>query len=551
VLGVLYLENNLTSHAFTKERLAILQVIASQAAISIYNAQLYERLEQRVAQRTEELAFKNRQVASMLDNMDQGVFTIDESLSIQPEYSRYLEQIFGTTEIVGKKCTELLFKDANLRPDAVVACTAALQFSFGVEAWLAEANASHLITEVQKLGHDAQPRHFEISWNLICNDAGLVERMLVAVRDVTLLRSLKQTAREKERESDIIAQVLESGLEAFEEFATLGKRLLSENAANLGRELSAASVASAFRNLHTLKGNARLQGYSHIVDALHSAEDAYGTLREDPTAEVEVCELAAQVEAVRATIGQYEDTCRRKLAQLAKPRETSADRVLQQVMALVEGADSLGGELVPRIRASLAALQGISLAELAAETGCFLPSLAAELGKPAPKVLANTGKLRLVPEWSSMLRDLLVQCYRNSLFHGLEMPEVRRKSSKDAQGRIELRAQRRGETLEIEVCDDGAGLALDILRKRKPGGSDDDDTLAERIFEPGLSTAEEVGQIAGRGVGLDIVRSNLRGRGGDAVVRFVGEAKDGRRPFALVLVLPAKAVLGASLGLDG
>ena len=552
-LGVLYLENNLTSHAFTKERLAILQVIASQAAISIYNAQLYEQLEQRVAQRTEELAFKNRQVASMLDNMDQGVFTIDETLTVQPEYSRYLEQILGTTEIVGKNCCELLFRDANLRPDAVVACTAALQFSFGVEAWLAEANASHLITEMQKVDRDGHPRYFEISWNLICNDAGLVERLLVAVRDVTLLRCLKQTAKEKERESDIIAQVLESGLEAFEEFAALGKRLLSENAVNLASDtrLSATRVASAFRNLHTLKGNARQQGFSHIVDVLHSAEDAYNSLREDATTHVQTCDLLAQVETVRAMIERYEDTCRRKLTQLAKHRETDADRVLQEVRALVEGAEALGGELVPRIRASLAALQGIGLAELADETSRFLPSLAAELGKPAPKVLANIGNLRLLPEWSSMLRDLLVQCYRNSLFHGIEMPEVRRKSSKDAQGQIELRVQRRADTLELEVCDDGAGLALDVLRKREQGGWVDDDTLAERIFESGTSTALEVGQIAGRGVGLDIVRSNLRGRGGNAFVRFVGEAKHGRRPFALVLVLPAKAVLGVSVQSDG
>ena len=426
-----------------------------------------------------------------------------------------------------------------------------MQFSFGVEAWLAEANASHLITEMQKLGHDAQPRYFEISWNLICNDAGLVERVLVAVRDVTLLRSLKQTAREKERESDIIAQVLESGLEAFEEFAALGKRLLSENAADLGD----ASFLLPVWLLHfaiCTRSRATPAYRATLTSSMPCIPRKTLTVR------------CVKIQRQRWRFASSRPRLRRCVPRSGNTRTfaaassrsspshetTSADRVLQQVMALVEGADSLGGELVPRIRASLAALQGISLAELAAETGCFLPSLAAELGKPAPKVLANTGKLRLVPEWSSMLRDLLVQCYRNSLFHGLEMPEVRRKSSKDAQGRIELRAQRRGETLEIEVCDDGAGLALDVLRKRKPGGSDDDDTLAERIFEPGLSTAEEVGQIAGRGVGLDIVRSNLRGRGGDAVVRFVGEAKDGRRPFALVLVLPAKAVLGVSVGLD-
>ena len=145
-----------------------------------------------------------------------------------------------------------------------------------------------------------------------------------------------------------------------------------------------------------------------------------------------------------------------------------------------------------------------------------------------------------------MLKDVLVQCFRNSLYHGIEMPDVRRRASKDAQGQIELRAQRRADSLELEICDDGAGLALDILRKKEHGGSLNDEALAERIFESGLSTAEEVGQIAGRGVGLDIVRSNLRGCGGDAFVRFTGEAIQGRRPFALVLVLPAKAMLAAT-----
>lgn len=548
ILGVLYLENNLTSHAFTKERLAILQVIASQAAISIVNAQLYERLEQRVAQRTEELAFKNRQVASMLDNMDQGVFTIDESLCVQPEYSRYLEQILGTTEILGKNCIDLLFTGADLRPDAVVSCTAALQFSFGVESWLAEANTPHLITELQTVGRDGQPRYLEISWNMICNDAELVDRMLIAVRDVTLLRSLKQTAREKERESDIMAQVLESGLEAFEEFATLGKRLLLENEQALtgSTELFTSGIAAAFRNLHTLKGNARLHGFSHLVDVLHSAEDAYSLLREDPTAEVEPRELLGHVMAVRTRIEQYEDVCSRKLAQLAKHRDTGADRTLQEITALLGSSDALGGELIACIRAAIAGPQGVGLAELADETGRFLPSLAAELGKPQPKLLANIADHRLLPEWSSVLKDVLVQCFRNSLYHGIEMPEIRRRASKAAQGQIELRAQRQAGALELEVCDDGAGLALDALRSREHNGALDDEALAERIFESGLSTAEEVGQVAGRGVGLDIVRSNLRGRGGDAFVRFTGEAKLGRRPFALVLVLPANAMFEAT-----
>jgi signal transduction histidine kinase len=241
-------------------------------------------------------------------------------------------------------------------------------------------------------------------------------------------------------------------------------------------------------------------------------------------------------------IDQYESVCRRKLAQLAKHGDTGAERTVQEITSLLEGADSLGGDLVARLRAALAGPQSVGLGELAEETSRFLPSLAVELGKPQPKLLVNTANHRLLPEWGSMFKDVLVQCFRNSLYHGIEMPEVRRKAGKDAQGQIELRAQRKAGTLELEVSDDGAGLALDVLRKRADCGSLDDAGLAERIFESGLSTAEEVGQVAGRGVGLDIVRSNLRDRGGDAFVRFTGEANQGRRPFALVLVLPAKAM---------
>src|SRR5207253_1737485 len=130
ILGALYLENNQTSHAFTRERIGILQVIASQAAISIYNAQLYASLERRVQERTHELAQKNRQIASMLDNMDQGIFTIDQDLLVLPGYSRHLEQILGTSQIVGQSCMTLLFSGADLRPDAVSATESALRFSF-------------------------------------------------------------------------------------------------------------------------------------------------------------------------------------------------------------------------------------------------------------------------------------------------------------------------------------------------------------------------------------------------------------------------------------
>ena len=189
--------------------------------------------------------------------------------------------------------------------------------------------------------------------------------------------------------------------------------------------------SAAFRNLHTLKGNARVHGFSHLVDVLHSTESAYSRLREDPTAQVEPRELLAHLAAVRARIEQYEDVCSRKLAQLAKHRDTGADRTLRQITALLDSANALGGELATLIRAAVTGPQGVGLLELADETGCFLPSLAAELGKPQPKLLANIADHRLLPEWSSVLKDVLVQCFRNSATQPFSAkPQQRRASTR-------------------------------------------------------------------------------------------------------------------------
>src|SRR4029078_7372637 len=85
-----------------------------QAAISITNASLYESLERKVEDRTRELRAKTRTIAAILDGMQQGVFTIDEQLEVQPEYSRHLEQIVGRPEIVGQPLAEVLFRGAEL-----------------------------------------------------------------------------------------------------------------------------------------------------------------------------------------------------------------------------------------------------------------------------------------------------------------------------------------------------------------------------------------------------------------------------------------------------
>ncbi|MDE2204021.1 MAG: chemotaxis protein CheA [Burkholderiaceae bacterium] len=116
--------------------------------------------------------------------------------------------------------------------------------------------------------------------------------------------------------------------------------------------------------------------------------------------------------------------------------------------------------------------------------------------------------------------DPLTHLVRNSLDHGIESPEARVAAGKDATGQLLLSAAHQGGNIVIEVSDDGQGLNRDkILKKARERGlavSDNmtDDEINQLIFAPGFSTADQVTDVSGRGVGMDVVKQNIQSMGG-------------------------------------
>ncbi len=115
---------------------------------------------------------------------------------------------------------------------------------------------------------------------------------------------------------------------------------------------------------------------------------------------------------------------------------------------------------------------------------------------------------------------------RNAVAHGLESPAERRKAKKDEEGTVRISVRREGSEVVLEVSDDGAGLNRGAIRKRaeqrglvQPGAVLTDHALDALIFEPGFSTADEVSRVAGRGVGMDVVASEVRQLGGTLDIR--------------------------------
>ena len=120
------------------------------------------------------------------------------------------------------------------------------------------------------------------------------------------------------------------------------------------------------------------------------------------------------------------------------------------------------------------------------------------------------------------LGDPLVHIIRNSIDHGIEMPDDREANGKPRQGIVNLSAYHQGNFLVIEIKDNGKGIdAEKVYQKAVASGTIPKDKVLsseeklELIFHPGLSTKEKVSEVSGRGVGMDVVRTNIEELGGN------------------------------------
>jgi two-component system chemotaxis sensor kinase CheA len=152
--------------------------------------------------------------------------------------------------------------------------------------------------------------------------------------------------------------------------------------------------------------------------------------------------------------------------------------------------------------------------------------VSARLGK---KVHLRTQghETELDKELIELLIDPLTHVVRNSIDHGIESPEERLKAGKPETGTIVMRATHRGGSVLIEVTDDGRGLNRErILEKARELGMASHDSMSDEevwglIFESGFSTAKEITNLSGRGVGMDVVRRNITSLGGSVTVSSV------------------------------
>jgi chemosensory pili system protein ChpA (sensor histidine kinase/response regulator) len=197
--------------------------------------------------------------------------------------------------------------------------------------------------------------------------------------------------------------------------------------------------------------------------------------------------------------------------------------VQQNLARTLEGSESAlsaQNRLNRELQQDLMRIRMVPVGTLAERLHRLVRQVSKELGKRASLDLRGA-EVELDRAVLERLTGPLEHLLRNSLTHGIEPPAERAARGKPEIGEIRLEVRQEGNEIALTLSDDGGGLDLERIRARglaqgllAPGDPVDEQRLAELIFEPGLSTAEHVSEVAGRGVGLDVVKNEVSGLGG-------------------------------------
>ena len=161
------------------------------------------------------------------------------------------------------------------------------------------------------------------------------------------------------------------------------------------------------------------------------------------------------------------------------------------------------------------------------------PKLVRDISKNLNKRVSLTmdgGETKLDKNMIEMLADPMIHIMRNSLDHGIELPDIRVQKGKNPEGQITLNAYAQSDKIVVEIRDDGAGINVDrviqkVLEKDlltlDQIDAMNDDEKAALVMLPGLSTAESITEYSGRGVGMDVVRKSIEAFGGNIRIKTV------------------------------
>ncbi|WP_141732245.1 7TM diverse intracellular signaling domain-containing protein [Oligoflexus tunisiensis] len=494
---------------------------------------------------------KTAKVRTFLRNIKQGLLMINPDGSIDPEYSSHLSDLMGIDRVNHIDLVNVLLKNSNLSKDDRKIIESVLHASIGEEELCFELNAHALKKDFIYIKPNGEQLSLMADWNPVVNQDGIVEKILVALKDVTKENQLQRQSEARElllsridALIDIPPHHLADFFNIFERFSAENKRLIQCNTI-----FDEDILKIVFINVHTLKGLARGFRFKELSELFHEEEHFYSKVRSDRS--WPKVEMLNNIDKIEKIVGEYQFVNAEKLGRKDNGLEkTSISKdlfvdILHFFDELKKQPSSSQSQKLTILRRRCIGEIYYPLTELFHEFKNIMLTLAKDLGKPVPTLEVQASNLYINDAGKLGLKNVFTHIFRNSMDHGIETPELRRQKGKDPAGKMRITITKETRDYKIIFDDDGQGLDLARLKQiglqiNKLDKNHSDHEIAMLIFELGVSTSRRLSEVSGRGVGMLAIREYLENLGGKINIALDPEAAEGqdRVKFQLEMTLP-------------
>lgn len=476
-----------------------------------------KELQVKVNERTKELYRRNLELVKIqkekdriLQNVEEGFFLIDKEYKIQSQHSAALLKILNIDSVAGKSFFDML---AEYLPEKT--CTMAREY---IDLLFDDSLDEELIADLNPM--DQLEFHFRVQnatsvlkfltfkVKRIHNDDDQIEGLIITVIDETeehlLSIQLRETESRSKKQIEWLMGILHVDSNLLYEFmnSTFSEldyieKWLKSDAINQNEYFTI--LDNIARSLHLIKGNANLLDLKFFAQQVHNIEDK--TIEIKNTEQLggsDFLPLVMQLNGLRNTLNELNSLIGR-LSQFNAHKSTDTQKDKKTTVSFLDTASNL------------------------------IRRMANDLEK---KALFDHSKFKtelVPPQYKLLIKNIVTQLSRNSLAHGIESVEEREALGKPNPARIEISNQVNGNAFLMQFKDDGRGLQLQKLREKALESERwpheeidkwDRDTLAEVIFTPGISSANSSDLFSGRGIGMDLIREQLKKHSGKIEVDF-------------------------------
>jgi len=490
-----------------------------------------------------ELRQKERELAEFFTSVPIGILTVLADGIIDPRYSTYTAYLLGIQELAGRSLMEVLIEPAAASlgksgKDVFENLIGLIGTSAKNFDMIWDMIPKEIKITISGDSGAPEDRYIGLTFQKVSDENGHVQKLMVLLENQTarvLQRLKEQEERQKFEVNSIrISQIRSCSPDILEIGMDEGGPLVQQ----LQSSLKKKEATNILNRLHSLKGVTRILNFDTLKNAAHQLEIQLkeqlgkrgGIDWNDTTAKIqniidEWSEMSGLYDALILKKSRANEDSK---AQKSGPTESSDHRILapQETKRLF---DRLATTLMlpesihrftqsERLRLTIQSLNRSPLKIIENS----IQAKARETGRQLKKEFqleCHLDQIWIEDEVASSLSEILLHLITNSLSHGIESPEVRTAKDKSASGTISLKMREEHGRVFGVLSDDGAGLNLERIKLTairngmltlESASQLSDDDASQLIFERNFSTAEKLTDISGQGIGLDVVRTNLR-----------------------------------------